>query len=34
MVTDAFKKGIIPFKDESYYQYSEEKESNWIKYPE
>ena len=32
MVIDAFKKGIIPFKDESYYQYTEEKESNWVIY--
>ena len=34
MVTDAFKKVIIPFKNESYHQYTEEKESDWLKYPD
>ena len=34
MVIDVFKKGIIPFKDESYHQYTEEKESDSIKYPD
>ena len=33
MVIEVLKKGIIQFKDESYYQYTEEKESNWIFYP-
>ena len=29
-----FKKVIIPFKNESYHQYTEEKEIDWIKYPD
>ena len=33
MVIEVSKKGIIPFKDESYYQYTEEKKFNWIRYP-
>ena len=34
MVIEVFKKGIIPFKDEPYYQYAEKKEFNWIRCPE
>ena len=34
MVIEVFKSKVVPFKDGSYFQYFEEKEPDWIKYPE